>query len=170
MARELHRHCVWFLRAPKWNLPAATRLVHGLQLKDLARQPEVLGILRWHCDSKNPQLPGNGLRLAAARRHDLDGQCGPDPAKTRQVVATHQDANRLEVLQASTIQRIIQDNLSAMSIATELVEHSGRAKREEIAVFRDAEVNVTMPSQIHHLSIGFTRCMDIPDQIGRAHV
>ena len=109
------------LRAPKWNLPAATRLVHGLQLKDLARQPEVLGILRWHCDSKNPQLlglcngraanphivtssrlglestsaskakpsrPGNGLRLAAARRHDLDGQCGPNPAKTRQVVAT----------------------------------------------------------------------------------
>ena len=49
------------LRAPKWNLPAATRLVHGLQLENLARQPEVLGVLRRHRDSTNPQL----LRLCS---------------------------------------------------------------------------------------------------------
>ena len=46
--------------------------------------------------------------------------------------------------------------------ATELVEHLRGAKGEEIAIFRDAEVNVTMPSQIHHLSVGFTRCVDVP--------
>ena len=49
-----------------------------------------------------------------------------------------------------------------MSIPTELVEHLRGAKGEEIAIFRDAEVNVTMPSQIHHLSVGFTRCVDVP--------
>merc|ERR1712154_534863 len=132
---------------------------HCLVPKRIAGSLEIFEIAFGHVDAQHPpSLHHKYTRVAAKAIHEPEGSLRPHTWQAGQVVAAHENAGGLKLLESALLQHVAHAKLSATTIAPKLEEHPVAAERQKVAVFGDAQVDEALPGQVCKLRIGLEGC------------